>query len=45
MRVSIRKGDLIEVLSGDDKGRQGKVIGVDRKKSRVLVEGINIVPE
>jgi large subunit ribosomal protein L24 len=43
MKLSIRKGDLIEVISGDDKGRQGKVIEVDAKKGRIKVEGINMV--
>ncbi|MBN2380259.1 50S ribosomal protein L24 [candidate division WOR-3 bacterium] len=43
MKLSIRKGDLVEVISGDDKGRQGKVLGVDRKKGRLLIEGINMV--
>lgn len=43
MRLSIRKGDLVEVISGDDKGRQGKVIEVDARKGRVKIEGINMV--
>ena len=43
MKVSVRKGDLVEVISGDDKGRQGKVLAVDVKRSKVLVEGINMV--
>ena len=43
MKLSVRKGDLVEILSGEDKGRQGKVLGVDREKGRLLVEGINMV--
>lgn len=43
MKLSIRKGDLVEILSGDDKGRQGKVIEVDARKGRVKIEGINMV--
>jgi large subunit ribosomal protein L24 len=43
MKLSIRKGDLIEIISGDDKGRQGKVIEVDTKNGRIRVEGINMV--
>jgi large subunit ribosomal protein L24 len=43
MRLSIRKGDLVEVISGEDKGRQGKVLKVDKDKGRVLVDGINMV--
>lgn len=37
----IRKGDLVRVLSGRDKGQQGKVLEVDREKGRVIVEGLN----
>lgn len=43
MKMSIRKGDLVEVVSGDDKGRQGKVMGVDTVKGLILVEGINMI--
>lgn len=42
-KMSIRKGDLVEVISGDDKGRQGKVLAVDRRKGRILIEGINMI--
>ena len=42
-KLSIRKGDVVEIISGDDKGRQGKVIEVDTKKARIKVEGINMV--
>ncbi len=43
IKMAIRKGDLVEVITGDDKGRQGKVMNVDIKKRRVLVEGINMI--
>jgi large subunit ribosomal protein L24 len=39
----VRKNDLVEVLSGKEKGKTGKVLRVDRKKNRVLVEKINFV--
>lgn len=38
----VRKGDLVIVTSGDDKGRTGKVLRVIPKDDRVVVEGINI---
>lgn len=41
--MSIRKGDLVEVISGDDRGRQGKVMSVDTSKGLVQVEGINMI--
>ena len=38
----LRKGDQVIVLAGADRGRTGRVLNVDRKKSRVLVEGVNM---
>lgn len=43
MKWKIKKGDLVEVIAGKDKGKQGKVIGLLTSKSRVLVEGVNRV--
>ncbi len=39
--AKIRKGDLVEVISGSDKGKQGKVLEVLVAQSRVIVEGVN----
>ena len=39
----IKKGDLVRVIAGKDKGKEGKVISIDRKNERVLVEGINMI--
>lgn len=39
----VRTGDYVEVLSGDDKGKRGKIVAVNRKKGLVLVEGVNVV--
>ena len=39
----IRVDDMVVVLSGDDKGRQAKVLRVDREKGKVIVEGVNRV--
>ena len=41
--MKIRKGDIVHVLSGKDRGKQGRVIAVFPKRNRVLVEGINSV--
>ncbi len=43
MAAKIRKGDRVEVISGDHKGEQGKVLRVDPVKNRVLIEGVNLV--
>lgn len=39
----LKKEDKVKVIAGKDKGKVGKVIKVDRKKERILVENINIV--
>ena len=41
--LKIRRDDEVVVISGKDRGKTGKVLKVDPKKSRVTVEGINIV--
>ncbi len=42
MKVHVRKGDNVFILSGKDKGKKGKVLGVFPDKGTVLVEGVNI---
>ena len=42
-KLKITKGDTVYVLSGEDRGRQGRVLEVLPKKGRAIVEGINIV--
>ena len=41
--MKIKTGDTVKVIAGKDNGKEGKVISVDRKKNRVLVEGVNII--
>jgi large subunit ribosomal protein L24 len=43
MAAKIKKGDRIVVLTGKDPGRQGSVLQVFPKESRVVVEGLNMV--
>ena len=42
MVLHIRKGDLVEVISGSDKGKQGRVLAVDNQKGRLRVEKVRI---
>ena len=42
-KMSIKKGDTVIVLSGKDKGKQGKVLGAMPADRKVIVEGINVV--
>lgn len=39
----IKKGDMVQVITGKDKGKEGKVIAVNKKKNTVLVEGANMI--
>ena len=41
--MKIKKGDTVKVIAGKDNGKEGKVISVDQKNSKVVVEGINMV--
>ncbi|AZR74968.1 50S ribosomal protein L24 [Anoxybacter fermentans] len=41
--MHVKKGDTVMVIAGKDKGKKGKILKVYPKKSRVVVEGVNIV--
>jgi large subunit ribosomal protein L24 len=41
--MKVRKGDLVQVLSGKDRGKQGRVIEARPKEGRVLVENLNVI--
>ena len=41
-KLHIRKGDMVRVISGNEKGREGKVLKVFRQKERIIVEGVNV---
>jgi large subunit ribosomal protein L24 len=43
MAMKIRKGDIVMVIAGDDKGKTGRVLAVDSEKQRVVVEKVNFV--
>ena len=43
MKFKMKKGDLVEVIAGKDKGKQGKIRELLVKNSRVIVEGVNRV--
>lgn len=42
MALRIRKGDLVQVISGADKGKQGRVLAIDRAGGRVRVEKVRV---
>jgi large subunit ribosomal protein L24 len=40
--MHVKKGDTVIVIAGDDKGKKGEILSVDRKKGRVVVQGVNV---
>ncbi|MEI7904098.1 MAG: 50S ribosomal protein L24 [Candidatus Firestonebacteria bacterium] len=47
LNTSLKKGDNVQVISGDDKGKKGKILKIfpleDRETFKVIVEGVNFV--
>ena len=43
IKMKIRRGDNVIVLTGREKGKSGEVLRVDREKNRVLVQGVNML--
>jgi large subunit ribosomal protein L24 len=42
-KLHIKVGDAVKVLSGESRGQEGKVLKIDRKKDRAVVEGLNML--
>ncbi|MDT8400173.1 MAG: 50S ribosomal protein L24 [Bacteroidales bacterium] len=42
-KLHIKKGDTVIVITGESKGQKGRILEVDRKKKRAIVEGVNMV--
>ena len=42
-KLHVKKDDTVIVISGDDKGKKGKVVEISPKEGKVIVEGVNIV--
>ena len=43
MKTKIKRGDMVSIIAGKDLGKEGRVLSIDRKKERLIVEGINIM--
>jgi len=41
--MKIKKGDAVEVISGKDAGKQGRVLVVDHGRERLVIEGVNMI--
>lgn len=42
-KIKLKKGDLVKVIAGNSRGREGKILEIDTDKYRAFVEGVNIV--
>ncbi|HWY76544.1 MAG TPA: 50S ribosomal protein L24 [Verrucomicrobiae bacterium] len=42
-RFHVKKGDEVVVISGAEKGKRGKIIAVEAKKERIIVEGVRMI--
>ena len=42
-KLHIKVGDTVKIISGESNGQEGKILTIDRKKNRAIVEGINII--
>ena len=42
-KLHVKKGDTVKVLSGNDRGKTGRIMEVDTRKYRAIVEGLNMV--
>ena len=42
-KLNIKKGDTVKVIAGNARGQEGRVLNVDYKKKRLIVEGINMI--
>lgn len=42
-KLRITKGDTVRVIRGDERGKEGRVLRVDPRRGRVVIEGVNIV--
>jgi large subunit ribosomal protein L24 len=42
-KIKLKKGDTVKVLTGEARGQQGKIVTIDLKKERAIVEGVNMI--
>ena len=40
--MKLRKGDQVKIISGNDKGKQGKILSILHESARIVVEGLNM---
>jgi large subunit ribosomal protein L24 len=43
MKTKLKKGDQVQIITGKDKGKKGRILRIDRLTGKVIVEGLNMV--
>ena len=43
MKMHVKKGDVVQIITGKDAGKRGRILAVDTAKGRVVVEGANMI--
>ncbi len=42
-KLKLKKGDTVKVISGESRGQEGKIVSIDTKKMRIIIEGVNMI--
>ena len=42
-KIKVKRGDVVEIITGNDKGKSGKILMISKDQQKVLVEGINFI--
>lgn len=42
-KLKLKKGDTVKIISGESRGQEGKIMSIDLKKMRAIVEGVNMI--
>ena len=43
LKTKLKKDDLVQVISGKEKGKQAKIVRIDREKGRAIIQSVNMV--
>ena len=42
-KIKVKRGDVVEIITGNDKGKSGKILMISKDQQKILVEGVNFV--
>lgn len=43
MAQNLKSGDIVKVISGDEKGKSGKIVSIDKKSGKACIEGLRLI--